>query len=225
VARALALAACLSLTYCAPGGLLRLPGESRDPASRACQDGARDAAVYRSAQQEWGEHLEREIANLRADLRQAEEAMVAIESGLRGLHTRADAVSTLAEARIAVERAAQNAPWREAEAREARGKLEEAERQLQAGHTGSAVFFASRARRIADVLNEEAARVAHSPEARFIHGLRVNLRAGPSTSDRVIEVLGQATPVFPERQEGNWVLVRTPAGPVGWIHASLIRSR
>jgi hypothetical protein len=151
--------------------------------------------------------------------------MVAIESGLRGSHTRADAVSALAEARIAVESAAQNAPWREARAQEARGKLEEAERQLQAGHTGSAVFFASRARRIADDLNGEASRVAHSPEARFIHARRVNLRAGPSTSDRVINVLLEATPLFPERWEGDWVLVRTPAGAVGWVHGSLIRSR
>ena len=148
--------------------------------------------------------------------------MVAIESGLRGSQTRADAVSALAEARIAVESAAQNAPWREAEGQEARSKLEEAERQLQAENTGSAVFFASRARRIADDLNREADQVAHSPEARFIHARRVNLRAGPSTSDQVIEVLAKATPVFPERQEGDWVLVRTPAGPVGWVHGSLI---
>jgi len=61
---------------------------------------------------------------LRADLREAEEAMVAIESGLRGVYSRADAVSTLAESRIAVERASQNVPWRGERVLDAQQKIE-----------------------------------------------------------------------------------------------------
>ena len=106
---------------------------------------------------------------------------------------------------------------------EARQKLEEAERQFQAGHTGSAVFFASRARRIAVALNKEARSVANTPGARFINGQRVNLRAGSSTEDRVLHILVGGTPVFPDREDGEWVFVLTPSGQVGWVHASLLR--
>jgi hypothetical protein len=170
-------------------------------------------------------YLEREVARLEADLSQAEAAMVNIESGLRLTHTRADAVSQLAEARIAVQRLAQSAAWQREEVAEANVKLAEAERQLQAGHSGSAVFFASRARRIAESLQEEVDRVARSDAARFVSAERVNLRSGPSTDHAVIAVLEQSTPVFAERRNGAWVQVRTLRGPVGWVHGDLLRTR
>jgi hypothetical protein len=211
------------------GALLLLPAcaSLHPPKGESCPEPTvqADAEVYQAAQQERTAHLEREVARLRADLRQAEEAMVTIESGLRGVHTRADAVSALAEARIAVERASQGVAWRPAEVREARAKLEEAERQLEAGHSGSAVFFASRARRIAETLSEEADQIAQHASTRFVRARRVNLRAGPSTDTQVIGVLYEATPVFLERREGDWVLVRTAAGPVGWVHDSLLGPR
>lgn len=216
-ARALGLGALLLLPACA--GLLPNGLHWQERTAQA------DAKVYQMAQREHVAHLEREVARLRADLRQAEEAMVTIESGLRGVHTRADAVSSLAEARIAVQRASQSAPWRPAEVREAQAKLGEAEQQLEAGHAGSAIFFASRARRIAETLSQEADQVVQHASTRFIRAQRVNLRAGPSTDAPVIGVLGEATPVFLERSEGDWVLVRTTEGPVGWVHSSLLRPR
>jgi hypothetical protein len=179
--------------------------------------------IYERAGIDRTTQLELEVERLRADLREAEEAMVAIESGVRGVHGRADAVSTLAESRIAVERASRNVPWRRKRVMEAQQKIEEAEQQFQAGHTGSAVFFASRARRIATALNAEAKRVANTPGTRFINGRRVNLRAGPSTEDRILYVLVGSTPVFPERESGEWVLVLTPSGQTGWVHRSLLR--
>jgi SH3-like domain-containing protein len=39
----------------------------------------------------------------------------------------------------------------------------------------------------------------------------------------VIDVLAQATPVFTERSERGWTMVRTLSGRVGWIHDSLLR--
>lgn len=223
LAGALVLAAALA--GCAQFEPLRKRfGGSEEPAPPPPAGPSTDAVQLR-AQLERAAYLELEVERLRADLHQAEEAMVAIESGLRGVHTRADAVSALAEARIAVERAGRVAPWREGEAAEARRKLEDAEVQLQEGHPGSAVFFASRARRIADTLNDEARRVESAADARFIHARRVNLRAGPSTEARVLTVLPEATPVFPEHRQGAWLLVRTSAGHVGWVHGSLVRGR
>ncbi len=182
-----------------------------------------EAVVHQKAQSGEIERLEHEIDRLKADLREAEESMVAIESGLLGAHTRAQAVSVLADARIAVESSATAAPWREDAITEARGKLEEAERQFQSGRPGTAVFFASRANRIAINLVSEAEEVAAEKSTRFIRGRRVNLRAGPSTSDAVIAVLPDSTPVHPDRDEGQWVLLRTRDGQVGWVHRSLLR--
>jgi hypothetical protein len=198
------------------------PPPSPPPAAPA---EATDAEVYRRADSERSERLAREVELLRAELEQAEQTLVAVESGLRGTQSRADAVSAIAEASVQVNRAAERASWRPADLAEARAKLEEAERQVDAGHFGSAIFFASRAERIASRALAEAKTVAAARDVRFIAGRRVNLRAGPSTEDRVLGVLLHGTPVYPERQQGDWVLVRSAPGPVGWIHATMIRGR
>lgn len=211
--RCAALLPCALLTACA---LLAACARPAAPAA--------DREVYRRAEAERLEYLEREVERLREDLAQAEDAMIWIESGLRGVHGRADAVSALAEARIAVEGACQRAPWRAADCRQAEAKLEEADRQMRDERFGAAVFFASRARRIAQTVREEAEAVARADSALFVEGRRVNLRAGPSTRDRVLAVLPEQTPVFAERHDGSWVLVRTRAGKVGWIHGALLRS-
>jgi len=181
-----------------------------------------ESEVYQRAEAERVEFYEREVERLRADLRQAEASLVAMESGLRGFQSRADAVSALAEARIAVEREGPKVPWRRDRVEEARAKLREAERQLEEGHFGSAVFFASRAERITESLRQEVRQVEARPERRLVIGRRVNLRAGPSTDDRVLRVLVAGTPVLPERRRGDWTLVLTPSGQVGWVHDSLL---
>jgi hypothetical protein len=184
-----------------------------------------DAAIYRRAESQRVEYLEREVDRMRADLSQAEEAMIYLESGMRGEHTRADAVSTVAGARVAVESACKRAPWRGADCDEARGKLEESERQIQRNRMGAAVFFASRAQRIADHVAGEARVVARMGDALFVKSARVNLRSGPTTDDTILRVLTRSTPVFQERRDGEWVLVRTHSGRVGWIYGSLLSSR
>jgi SH3-like domain-containing protein len=212
------LLACLALGL--PACALELPSWHGAPAEP--QDTAElELASYR----ERSAYLEREVERLQQDLRQAEASLVAIESGLRGAHTRADAVSAIAEARISVERAAKQAPWRRAESAEALDKLAEAERQLASGRAASAVFFATRASRIAEALLAEVRQLERHPAARFVAAPRVNLRAGPSTDAPVLEVLHESTPVLPEREEGEWMLVHTLRGPVGWIHAALLRPR
>jgi hypothetical protein len=179
--------------------------------------------VYRRAELTRAEFFEREVERLRADLRQAEESIVAMESGLRGFQSRADAVSAVAEARIAIGRVERKVPWRQAQVAEARAKLVEAEEQLQRGHVGSAVFFASRAQRVAESLLTEARQVEQWSERRLISGGQlVHLRAGPSLEHRVIDNLTELTPVFPERSHAGWKLVRTPSGQVGWVHGSLL---
>ena len=219
--RALALAASLTLAGCA---LFAPPPPPPPPAPEPMPERV-DVAVYRRVATERAELLERENERLRADLRAAEETLLAVESGMRGTQRRAEAVSVLAEARIQVDRAAQRAPWRASTAAEARKKLEEADRQLADGHLGSAIFFVSRATRIAAGLDAEADLVARSPGTRSVKPRRANLRAEPSTESAVLDVLPGQLPVFVEATEGEWVLVRTVSGQVGWLRADLLATR
>ena len=181
-----------------------------------------DPGVFRRAEAERIERLEEQLELLRADLRRAEEALVLAESGLRGSYSRADAVSALAESRIEVERVARRAPWRGAEIAEARRKLDEADSQIRQDHFGAAFFFVYRAQRMADVVRREAEFVQSRPGTLFVTRPRVNLRAGPTTDARIVQVLGEGWPVFPETQQDPWVLVRVTSGSVGWVHQSLL---
>ena len=184
-----------------------------------------DVSVYKRVADERAEVLEKENERLRADLRAAEETLLAVESGMKGTQRGAEAVSMLAEARLQVDRAAKRAPWRASTAAEAREKLDEASRQLADGHIGSAIFFVSRAKRIADSLDAEADLVSRSPGARNVKPGRVNLRAEPNTESEVLAVLNAQLPVFIEGTEGEWALIRTVSGQVGWVRSDLLATR
>ena len=209
--------ACLlvALACAGPPGCASPPSSTPTPV---------DPGVFRRAEAERIERLEEQLELLRADLRRAEEVLVLAESGLRGSYSRADAVSALAESRIEVERVARRAPWRGAEIAEARRKLDEADSQIRQDHFGAAFFFVYRAQRMADVVRREAELVQSRPGTLFVTRPRVNLRAGPTTDARIVQVLGEGWPVFPETQQDPWVLVRVTSGSVGWVHQSLLAS-
>jgi hypothetical protein len=183
------------------------------------------AQLFREAETDRAEQLLREIEGLEADLKKAEAALVEAESGLSSTHTRADAVSSLAVTRIQVERAASSAPWRVNDVADARAKLDEAERHVEEKRFGVALFFVYRAQRLAESILEEADLVLRDGQVQLIQAPRVNLRAGPSTTDSILSVLTFGTPVFPQASEGNWVLVQVSGGPVGWIHRRLVGRR
>lgn len=220
-----------ALAGCASGlGSSRADADARDAAAAdeaVCRAEAsaavrEQAELFRRAETERAAQLTQEIERLQADLRTAEAALVEVESGLSGNHSRADAVSSLAVARIQVERAASRAPWRVAEIDGAREKLEKAEDQVEQGRFGAALFFVYRARRVAEGVLAEVEQIVSTRDARFIRAARVNLRAGPSTRQRVIAVLEAGTPVMPQAREGDWTLVQVSGGPAGWIHRSLL---
>ena len=228
-ARALALASlslalgCQSPAFQALVDRLR-PAPPPEPAAEPAPNAAAiESEVYVRAQSERTEFLQREVERLHADLQQAERWIVDLESGLRDLHTRADAVSAVAEARIALDRVGKRVPWRHQRVMEARERLEEADRQLAVEHLGAAVFFASRARRITESLQAETEQVAKWDVRRVTRGDRVNLRSGPSQDSQVVGVLASQMPLYPEREISDWTLVRTPEGQVGWVHQTLLK--
>jgi hypothetical protein len=178
--------------------------------------------AYARSEANRAKRLEREVTRLRADLAEAEQALVAAESGLSASYTRADAVSAVAEARIAVERAAAEHPWCELAA-EARTKLVASEAQLEEDHLGAAVFLATRAQRMADGSLADGRAALRDEEALRVTASRVNLRNGPSLEHDVQRVLVAGTPVYPEGRDGEWLRVRTLRGRVGWLHGSLVQ--
>jgi hypothetical protein len=113
---------------------------------------ARAADVYGAEERERAERYRREVERLRADLAQAERALGALASGSIEGDTRAHAVFELAEARIIVARVEQSQAAGEMELREVHQKLEDAERQLTLENFAASIFFASRARRLAEAL-------------------------------------------------------------------------
>lgn len=177
---------------------------------------------FREAETERAAKLVQEIERLKADLETAEAALIEAESGLSGSHTRAEAVSSLAVARIQIERAASQAPWRAIEIDDARAKLLEAERQVDESRFGAALFFVYRARRVADSILEEAGVVENHRDVQVIRAARVNLRTGPAATEPILSVLDRGTPIFPRTEQGDWILVQVSGGPVGWIHRDLV---
>ncbi len=174
------------------------------------------ASVARIAQ------LEGELERFKSDLDQAEKALITAESSLTGAHTRAQAVRAIAEARTQIENAELDAPWRKAEAQDARRKVEEADRQLRAKRFGASILFASRAKRIARGLAAEARSVRISKKAKQTGSRPVRLRARASSKSKLIATLQSHTPVFPEKVHGSWVLVRSLSGTVGWVPTSAL---
>lgn len=192
-------------------------------ASSECREHAELQRAQQRAMRARVAQLESEVSRLQSDLAQAQDVIVAAESQLSGTHTRAAAVRAVAEARSELESAAPRAPWKGSEAREAGALLGEADEHLRAGHFGAAILLASRAQRMAEAIEAEARTARGTPDALQIAVEQGNLREGPSTGRAVVATLARGTPVFPERREAEWLLVRTPQNQLGWVHRSLVR--
>ena len=184
-----------------------------------------EAELIRRAEIERVHSLEREVERLKMDLLRAEDALIVVESKLRSGHSRAAVVSALAEAQLQLNKVSQIAPWRPDTISQAQDKLEMAQKHIDEEYFGAAVFFVYRANRIVEDLNYEANIVDSSTQVMFVNRPKVNLRSGASTQEEIIQVLVQGTPVVREKQKGDWVLIRTLAGAVGWIHRSLLTSK
>jgi hypothetical protein len=176
----------------------------------------------RRAQAAQIDRLRSEVERLKSDLEQAELALIATESSLTGAFTRAAAVRAVAEARSQLEGAVRAAPWRTEAAALARQKLDDSDEQIRENRFGAAILFASGAQRIATDMEEEAKRVRAAKDVRRVSVNSARIRSGPSIKADVVMVVGQSTPVFPEKARDGWLLVRTTAGDIGWIKASLL---
>ena len=183
-------------------------------------DGLFDEASYRRAEAERAEFYEREVERLRADLPQAEASLVAMESGLRGFHTggRGLRAGRGAHRPRAGEPERALAPGsRGGGARQARGGLAAAPGGARRARPCSSRRAPSAS---TENLRAEVRQVAGWEQKSLVVGDAVELRTAPSGEADVVDTLVAQTPVFPERSQNSWTLVRTPSGRIGWVRAS-----
>jgi Bacterial SH3 domain len=168
--------------------------------------------------------LEEMVAVLQADLETTENELIRTKAKLKGIETKAEASSAIAEAQTLVLRSGED-KVRPTNAARAREKLGLAESQLRAGNYGAAVFFALQAQ---DLLEKSGRTRATSPPesppagAVVVKASSANVRSEPRRDAPVIARLPRGTSVVPLAEEGKWTRVEVE-GRTGWIANSLIR--
>jgi Bacterial SH3 domain len=161
---------------------------------------------------------------LQQDLETTENELIRTKAKLKGIETKAEASSAIAEAQTLILRSGDEKvrPTNVARARE---KLGIAETQLRAGNYGAAVFFALQAQ---DLIEKSGrARAASPPEsppaaAVVVTASSANVRSEPRRDAPVIARLPRGTSVVPLAEKGEWTRVEVK-GRTGWIAKSLIR--
>jgi hypothetical protein len=168
--------------------------------------------------------LEEMLAILQQDLEATENELIRTKAKLKGIETKAEASSAIAEAQTLVLRTGDEKVRPTGVAR-AREKLGLAEAQLRAGNYSAAVFFALQAQ---DLLQKSGRARATSPSesppvnAVVVTASSANVRSEPRRDAPVIAKLPRGTSVVPLAEQGDWTRVEV-TGRTGWIAKSLIR--
>jgi hypothetical protein len=163
--------------------------------------------------------LEDRLAAQQRDLEVTEMELIRTKARLKGLETKAEASSAIAEARILLRRA------------ESRGgallalgqqSLTKAEQQLLEENFGAAIFFALKAQDL-------ATRAQDGPEARRgplplsvrVRVARANLRKGPGSAEPVVALAPRGSVLSVKRGQGEWLEV-TFGAVTGWVSRTVV---
>lgn len=159
--------------------------------------------------------LEEELQRTRDYLEYAEEQFISLERGLQSQESKASAVATLAEAKLAYDKCIREDARAHtlANVRQAKGKIEKSEELLPQKRYAAAVYFARRAIRLLET----------SPQT-IIHIVAVNqanLRRGPGLKFDVVHRLDLGTVLIQTDDDKDWYQVKTREGKLGWVHQSV----
>jgi hypothetical protein len=172
--------------------------------------------------------LEEENAVRRRELEATETELIRTKARLKGLETRADAASAIAEARILMRRA-ETGRGRSADIARAQESLVRAEELLKEDNFGAAIFFASKAQDLVAKVNEprpsapaaaDDERPAPHPTC-IVKAATANLRESPSTDAPVLASVPRGTTLQALAARGGWTKVRQ-GDVVGWILTRLV---
>jgi uncharacterized protein YgiM (DUF1202 family) len=174
--------------------------------------------------------LEERVALLQRDLELTETEIIRTKARLKGIETRAEASSAIAEARILAGRLDPKA--RAATLALCNENIAKAEQQLGAPavNYGAAVFFAMKAQDIAKKAQEasdpgrhlatEEERPPPQPTYR-VKARSANVRKGPDVTEEVLGEAPEGTKLEASAIKGDWVKV-TYNGATGWVSRALL---
>ncbi|HET9315034.1 MAG TPA: SH3 domain-containing protein, partial [Vicinamibacteria bacterium] len=170
--------------------------------------------------------LEEQIALRLRELQVTETELIRTKARLKGLETRAEASSAIAEARILVKRV--ESKGRSATLKAAEEDLEKAEGLLQEENYGAALFFALKAQDMVTKAsdNRAAADGAESdrpaPQATYVVAVdSANIRQSPSTQAPVLAEVKRGMTLRALAVRGTWVKVAHDA-VTGWVSLRLL---
>jgi hypothetical protein len=187
--------------------------------ARSTADIQRLQARLRRAEEDQ-RRLEDRMAAGQRDLEMTEMELIRTKARLKGLETKAEASSAIAEARVLLRRA------------EGRGgallalgeqSLAKAEQQLRDENYGAANFFALKAQDLATRAREPEARRPDPPlplSVRVRVG-RANVRKGPGEKEPVVGTLPRGTVLTVKAARGEWLEVGHGTLK-GWISRSVV---
>ena len=165
--------------------------------------------------------------------------VVRSKAKLRSIESKAEAVSTLAEAEIAVNEFKDQLPALDALATEefvvAENLLKMSSEAFKDENFGGALYLANQSkaqvRAIKARFNQLTEDIAGEGETSFSQPLplkvlkRSNFRQGPGLSEAIIGSLDPGTLVVGHAFKNNWVYIKTQQGVAGWIYLTLIGAR
>jgi len=172
--------------------------------------------------------LEERVALLQRDLELTETEIIRTKARLKGIETRAEASSAIAEARILAGRLDPKA--RSATLSLCNENIAKAEQQLTQVNYGAAVFFAMKAQDIAKKAQEasDAGRHAGADDERQapqnsyrVKAKTANIRKGPDVSEEVVGEAPEGSVLEASTVKGDWVKV-IYGGVTGWVSRSLL---
>jgi Bacterial SH3 domain len=178
--------------------------------------------VRRSAEEQ--KKLEERLAILQHDLETTENEVIRTKAKLKGIETKAEASSAIAEAQTLVVRSLDQ-KVKSPNLTRAQEKLELAERQLRGGNYGAAAFFALQAQDLLGraVQPRSGARAEENGAgALMVAVASANVRSEPRADAAVVTKLSRGTTVVRLGENGDWLKVEA-LGRTGWIAKKLVR--
>ena len=187
--------------------------------ARTVQEGQQAQARLRRLEDE-NRRLEDRLAAQQRDLEVTEMELIRTKARLKGIETKAEASSAIAEARILLRRV----EGKGALYTSGTQSLSKAEQQLREENYGAAIFFALKAQDLANRAHEDGDSrrpPATLPQHVVVKVNRANIRKGAEVKQPVLATAPRGTVLAVQRAQGEWLLV-TYGSITGWVSRSVV---